>query len=77
VGGVLASLFGVYYIGAAHGDVTNRGLLSFYEATILGRFWLAAVFCLLVALGKSQWQLLILAGANLLGAASMYRAIRT
>lgn len=76
VGGVLASLFGFYYLGAAHGEVTNRGLLSFYEATISGRIWLAAVFCLLVALRKSQWQLLVLAAANLMGAASMHRAVR-
>lgn len=73
---MLASLFGFYYLGAAHGEVTNRGLLSFYESTIIGRAWLALVFCLLVALKKSQWQLLILAAANLAGAASMRRAIR-
>ena len=77
VGGVLASLFGFYYLGAAHGEVTNRGLRSFYESTVWGRVWLASVFCLLVALKKQQWQLLILAAANLVGAVSMRRAIST
>ena len=76
VGGVLASLFGFYYIGAAHGDYTNKGLESFYRSTVYGRLFLAIVFTTLVISGKSQWQLLILAAANALGAGSMQHALR-
>ena len=75
VGGVLAALFGFYYIGAAHGDYTKKGLNSFYRATVYGRVFLVLTFSTLVALKKSQWQLLILAGLNLVGAISMQKAL--
>ena len=75
IGGVLASLFGFYYVGAAHGDITHKGLESFYRSTVYGRLFLVIAFVVLVALKKSQWQLLILAGLNLLGAASMHKAL--
>lgn len=75
VGGVLASLFGFYYIGAAHGDFTGRGLESFYRSTVYGRAFLGIAFTALVLTGKSQWQLLILAGVNVLGALSMQAAL--
>ncbi len=75
VGGVLASLFGFYYLGAAHGDMTNKGLESFYRSTVYGRLFLFVIFTVLVVSRKSQWQLLILAAFNLLGAGSMHRAL--
>ena len=76
IGGVLAILFGFYYIGAAHGEVTRRGLRSFYEATVWGRAFLCVAFLALVAMRKSQWQLTILALVNLLGAVSMRKALQ-
>ena len=76
IGGILAMLFGFYYAGAAHGEITRRGVKSFYEATIWGRLFLFVSFMILVAIKKSQWQLSILAFINLIGAASMWRALR-
>ena len=73
--GVLAMLFGCYYLGAAHGDITGRGLDSFYISTIVGRALLCLAFTALVLLGKSQWQLMLLAALNFCGAASMQRAL--
>lgn len=68
-------LFGFYYVGAAHGDITRRGLKSFYEATVWGRLFLFTSFMILVAVKKSQWQLSFLAIVNLIGALSMKRAL--
>ena len=69
-------LFGFYYTGAAHGEVTRRGIKSFYEATVYGRLFLFVSFMILVAVKKSQWQLSILAVVNLLGAGSMWQALK-
>ena len=68
-------LFGFYYFGAAHGDITGRGLDSFYISTIIGRAFLCLAFTALVLLGKAQWQLMLLAALNFFGAASMQRAL--
>lgn len=72
----MASLFGFYYIGAAHGDLTGKGVESFYRSTVYGRLFLGVAFSALVALDKSQWQLLILAAVNGLGALSMHLALQ-
>jgi len=73
--GVLASLFGAYYLGAAHGEVTGSGLRSMYWATVLGRLWLCAAFCGIAASGalpaRSARGLVFLGVLNLGGAASM------
>jgi len=76
VGGTLALLFGAYYLGAAHGEATGRGLVSFYVATIIGRLVLAAAFAVFVARREVEAPLLLLAGANLIGAGSMWLAVR-
>jgi hypothetical protein len=76
VGGVLASLFGFYYGGAALDDCEGRPPLRFYQATILGRLWLSAAFCALVACGECPRGLLLLAGANAASALALHRALR-
>ena len=62
--------------GAAHGQLTGRGVRSFYASTIIGRLFLAAVFAAIVAAGELQPALLVLAAVNLLGAASMALALQ-
>eukprot|EP00884_Botryococcus_braunii_P020561 jgi/Botrbrau1/7189/Bobra.0300s0019.1 len=83
VGGMLASLFGFYYLGAAHGDWASgggaaavRALEGFYLATVVGRVTLFVVFVAIVAAKEVGVGLLLPAVANLLGAASMWFALR-
>ena len=76
VGGTLALLFGAYYLGAAHGEISGKGLGSFYLSTVVGRLVLAACFAVFVARGEVEPPLLLLALANLIGAGSMWRALR-
>ena len=76
VGGILATLFGFYYCGAALDDCEGRQPLQFYRATTLGRVWLSAAFCALVAAGQCPRGLLLLAAANAVSAWAMHRALR-
>ena len=76
VGGTLASLFGFYYIGAALDDVEGRFPLRFYQATILGRVFLSAVFSWLVLSGQSERGLLVLALVNLASAWAQHRQVQ-
>lgn len=73
VGGVLASLFGFYYLGSAWGDLSGTGTRGFYQSTIWGRVWLALCFAGIVLLGELPPTLLVLALLNLLGAGRMAR----
>jgi hypothetical protein len=80
---MLASLFGFYYLGAAHGDwaagggtVAVQALRGFYLATIAGRIVLFAVFAAIVVAGEAGIGLLLPAVANLVGACSMWLALR-
>ena len=72
MGGVLAAVFGVYYLGAAVGEVGGRGSgAGFYASTVVGRAGLAAAFGALVAWGAAPRGLLLLAAANAAGAGAM------
>ena len=64
MGGVLASLFGAYYLGAAMDDAAGRPPLYFYQTTIVGRLVLSAAFTYLVATRQCEPGLLLLAAAN-------------
>lgn len=75
MGGVLFATFGWQYLGAALGDKHGLGALGFYRATVWSRACLAVVFSALVALGESPAGLLVLAGLNAIGAASMHLAL--
>jgi hypothetical protein len=75
VGGVLASLFGFYYVGAAMDDIDGRMPLQFYRSTILGRVLLSMTFTLLVALRQCEMGMMWLAAANLASAAAMHKAV--
>lgn len=75
VGGILASLFGFYYLGAAWDDCEGRKPIRFYQATVLGRLFLCIGFCSLVALQKMNSWLLVLAAINLISAASLWRSM--
>lgn len=77
VGGTLAALFGVYYLGAAHGEVSGSGLHSFYTATVIGRLALASIFILLHVQAQAGVGLLVLAAVNTAGAVTMARALRS
>ena len=77
VGATLALLFGAYYLGAALDDAEGRKPLRMYQATVLGRLLLAAVFSALVAAGQCGHGLLALAAVNLAGAARMHAALRS
>lgn len=72
MGGVLASLYGAYYLGAALDDAEGRKPVRFYQSTIIGRLILAAAFTGLVYLKQCGTGLLLLAGANIVSAAAMH-----
>lgn len=76
VGGVLASLFGAYYVGAALDDAAGRQPLYFYRATVVGRLLLSAAFTYLVASGQCEAGLLALAAANALSSLALHRALQ-
>ena len=74
--GTLAALFGIYWLGAAWGEATGSMLTGFYQATVLGRLWLAAVFAWLVASRQVPWGLGMLGALNAAGAALTALALR-
>lgn len=74
VGGVLASLYGWYYIGAALDDVAGRHPRHFYASTIAGRLLLSAAFAGLVAARQCEPALLWLAAANAASSLLLWRA---
>jgi hypothetical protein len=60
VGAILASVFGVYYIGTSVGDMQGvPGAYAFYMSTVVGRMFLFIGFCWLVAIGAAQRALLL------------------
>eukprot|EP00669_Euglena_mutabilis_P004368 TRINITY_DN15700_c0_g1_i1.p1 TRINITY_DN15700_c0_g1~~TRINITY_DN15700_c0_g1_i1.p1 ORF type:complete len:322 (+),score=4.12 TRINITY_DN15700_c0_g1_i1:56-967(+) len=76
--GALASLFGAYYIGTTWGDVRGLGARGFYWATVWGRFCLAALLSSLAWVTPTgRLGLLGLAAMNAIGAAFMWRALRS
>ncbi len=83
VGGILAALFGFYYLGvgwAERQEMHNHSSISpavgFYVSTILGRAFLCAAFCVLVLSGQVGRTLLLPAAVNLLSALNMYVALQ-
>lgn len=76
VGGVLAALFGAYYIGAALDDAAGRQPAHFYASTIVGRLLLSAAFCYLVASRQCEAGLLWLAAANAASSGLLWHAAR-
>lgn len=76
VGGVLAALFGSYYVGAALDDAAGRAPRYFYRSTIAGRLLLSAAFAALVALRQCEPGLLWLAAANAASSLLLVRAMR-
>lgn len=76
MGGILALLFGFYYIGAACDDCEGRFPLRFYSSTVYGRLLLTAVFCLLAASKQCESAILVLALINALSALLMHSSIR-
>ena len=72
---MLCVLFGSYYLGAAHGEITQHQMRSFYQSTVLGRFFLSAAFVGMVCMKQAEWPLLIPASINLLGAVNMQRSL--
>lgn len=75
MGGVLASLFGAYYLGAALDDAAGREPRHLYTTTIAGRLLLSAAFCWLVASRQCEAALLWLAAANAASSALLWRAV--
>ena len=75
VGGILASLFGFYYVGAALDDAAGRQPLYFYHTTIIGRLVLSAAFAYLVATRQCEPGLLVLAAANAASSLLLRRAL--
>ena len=74
--GTLAGLFGAYYIGAAHGEVSGTGLKGFYMFTVAGRLALSAIFVLLRITQQATGNgLIVLAALNAAGALSMLNAL--
>lgn len=72
----MASLFGIYYFGAGYADRANpQGSTGFYQATVWGRLFLFAAFCVVVWRQEVQRTLLIPAVVNLLGAVTMQLAL--
>jgi len=69
--GALCVVFGIYYVGAGFNDQT-----AFFYATVFGRIFLFFTFAALVALQVAEATLLLLGAVNLLGAASMFVALR-
>ena len=83
VGGILAALFGFYYLGVGWPDrheLQHHSPISpavgFYISTILGRAFLCAAFCVLVLSGQVGRTLLLPAAVNLLSALNMYVALQ-
>ena len=76
VGGVLATLFGSYYFGAALDDADGRYPLFLYASTLAGRLLLSAAFAWLVASGQCEAPLLWLAAANVASGAALWCAMR-
>eukprot|EP00897_Mesotaenium_endlicherianum_P006197 jgi/Mesen1/5605/ME000282S04759 len=74
--GVLALLYGIYFLGTARGEMLGMGARGFYLATVVGRMVLFFAFCGFVACGTVQISLLVLALLNLVGALSMLWALR-
>ncbi len=75
VGGILAILFGIYYLGAGIGDCLDTGTKGFYVSTILGRIVLSLAFAWLAGAKAVPQGILVLAAVNLVGAAGMARAL--
>ncbi len=76
VGGVLASLYGFYYLGAGYADRQNQqASQGFYHATVWGRLFLFAAFSFIVWRKEVERTLLIPAVINLLGAVTMHLAL--
>ncbi|GAQ82280.1 protein with septum formation inhibitor MinC domain [Klebsormidium nitens] len=75
VGGVLAMVFGAYYLGTPLLAQQGLGAEAFYWSTVVGRVFLFTAFCLLVALRLAQPGLLVLGAVNLAGAFAMYQAL--
>ena len=74
--GTLAALFGIYWLGAAWGEASGSMLTGFYQATVLGRLWLAAVFAWLVASRQAPWGLGVLGALNAAAAVLTALALR-
>jgi hypothetical protein len=72
---VLAQLYGFYYAGAALDDASGNPPRAFYRSTILGRAWLSAAFCVLVAAGQCERGMMILAAANAASSWAMHAAL--
>jgi len=90
VGGVLFACFGLQYLlaglASARGwwglqaDVggdASRTARAFYAASIPSRLFLAAAFAAVVAAGEVGPALLLLSALNAVGAAAMWRALRS
>lgn len=76
VGGVLAMLFGFYYLGAALDDIEGRYPLYFYRATVGGRYFLAVVCTLLfLTQGIQQGWLILVSVMNAVSAVVMHKAM--
>lgn len=76
VGGVLASLYGFYYLGAGYADKQHQqASQGFYRATVWGRLFLFAAFAVIVWRGEVERTLLIPAVVNLVGALTMHLAL--
>ena len=76
VGGVLASLYGFYYLGAGYADRQHQhASQGFYRATVLGRLFLFVMFSIIVWRKEVERTLLIPAVINLLGAVTMHVAL--
>jgi hypothetical protein len=76
VGGLLASLYGAYYVGAALDDAAGRYPRFFYLSTIGGRLLLSTAFAGLVAARQCEPALLWLAAANAASSALMLLAVQ-
>lgn len=76
VGGVLAALFGAYYLGAALDDAAGRFPQYFYVSTIAGRLLLSTAFAGLVAARQCEPALLWLAAANAASSVLLLQALR-
>ncbi|DBA85210.1 TPA: hypothetical protein ACH3X2_005916 [Trebouxia sp. C0005] len=76
VGGVLASLYGFYYLGTGYVDrQSHQASQGFYQATVWGRLFLFAAFSIIVWRREVERTLLIPAVINLLGALTMHLAL--
>lgn len=77
VGGVLAAVFGIYYIGTAWGDAKGcNGANSFYISTIVGRAFIFLSFWWLAVHGALGLSLFAVGTVNLIGALTMLNALR-